>query len=276
MSSKTKTKGKGKKAKASGGSSSSSSSSSSMIGGGSEEEEEEEEEEEGEGVVQSPCSLALIAAQANLKAVLAAAAYSTSPEHAQAAVAAARANLAAVEQARAAERANELAKWQQAVFVYLRLPLNHARYYLPPLPYPDPDIPYGIVFLANRRIMKRCFQAVVRYLDPQSVMKLRMATKEINREGERAMYRVWRYLVAVNLSSPFITLPAVASNLVEDPQFEVAEAKRVLRKWRYQFSVALRKSHACAILDRIRALKLGPGVIIPTRQQLFKTARSVI
>jgi len=67
-----------------------------------------------------------------------------------------------------------------------------------------------------------------------------------------------------------------ASNLVEDPQFEVAEAKRVLRKWRYQFSVALRKSHACAILDRIRALKLGPGVIIPTRQQLFKTARSVI
>jgi len=109
----------------------------------------------------------------------------------------------------AAERANELAKWQHAVFVYLRLPENHARYYLPPLPNPDPDIPYGIVFLANRRIMKRCFQAVVRYLDPQSVMKLRMTTKEINREGDRAMYRVWRYLVAVNLSSPFITLPDV-------------------------------------------------------------------
>jgi len=95
------------------------------------------------------------------------------------------------------------------VFVYLRLPEDHARYYLPPLPNPDPEIPYGIVFLANRRIMKRCFQAVVRYLDPQSVMKLRMTTKEINREGERAMYRVWRYLVAVNYSSPFITLPAV-------------------------------------------------------------------
>jgi len=49
----------------------------------------------------------------------------------------------------------------------------------------------------------------VHYLDPQSVMKLRMVTKEINREGERAMHRVWRYLVAVNLSSPFITLPDV-------------------------------------------------------------------
>jgi len=36
-----------------------------------------------------------------------------------------------------------------------------------------------------------------------------MTTKEINREGDRAMYRVWRYLVAVNYSSPFITLPDV-------------------------------------------------------------------
>jgi len=73
----------------------------------------------------------------------------------------------------------------------------------------DPEYLYGIVLLANRRLLKRCFQATVRYLDPQSVMKLRMVTREINREGERAMYRVWRYLVAVNLSSPFVTLPNV-------------------------------------------------------------------
>ena len=84
-------------------------------------------------------------------------------------------------------------------------------YWMPPIfaPDRDPEYLYGIVFLANRRIMKRCFQAVVRYLDPQSVMKLRMTTKEINREGERAMYRVWRYLVAVNLSSRFIRLPTM-------------------------------------------------------------------
>ena len=75
----------------------------------------------------------------------------------------------------------------------------------------DPEYLYGVVLLANRRLLKRCFQAVVRYLDPQSVMKLRLATKEINREGERAMYRLWRYLVAVNYSSPFITLPNVGS-----------------------------------------------------------------
>jgi hypothetical protein len=77
--------------------------------------------------------------QATLDAVLAIAA-SSLPEHgqsfalaqagvaaAQATLAAARATLAAVEQARAAERANELALWQQGVSSYLRLPLNHAR-----------------------------------------------------------------------------------------------------------------------------------------------------
>jgi len=73
----------------------------------------------------------------------------------------------------------------------------------------DPEYLYGPVLWANRRLLKRIIQAIVRYLDPQSVMKLRMTTKEINREGERAMYRVWRYLVAVNFSSPFITLPEV-------------------------------------------------------------------
>jgi len=165
-------------------------------------------------VVESPLWLAIVAAQTNLESTLAVAALFSS-EHdqafvlSQAAVTAARATLAAVEHARAVGRTNELMVWQRAVSFYLRLPLNHPRYCLPPLPYPDPDIPYGIVFFANRRIMKRCLQAVVRYLDPQSVMKLRMTTKEINREGDRAMYRVWRYLVAVNLSSPFITLPAV-------------------------------------------------------------------
>jgi hypothetical protein len=67
-----------------------------------------------------------------------------------------------------------------------------------------------------------------------------------------------------------------ASKQVEDPQFEEAEAKRILRRWRYQFSVALRKSHAQAILDRIHALKLSPLYVMPSRQQLFKTIRTVI
>ena len=67
-----------------------------------------------------------------------------------------------------------------------------------------------------------------------------------------------------------------ASKQIQDPQFEEAEAKRVLRRWRYQFSVALRKSHACAILDRIHALKLNPGYVTPTRHYLFKTERTVI
>ena len=61
----------------------------------------------------------------------------------------------------------------------------------------DPEYLYGIVLLANRRLLKRCFQAVVRYLDPQSVMKLRMVIKEIITGSDQAMYRVWHYLVVL-------------------------------------------------------------------------------
>lgn len=66
-----------------------------------------------------------------------------------------------------------------------------------------------------------------------------------------------------------------ASKLVEDTQFEEGEAKRILSKWRFQFSVALRKSHARAILDRIRALKINPVYVTQSRQCLFKSARTV-
>ena len=66
-----------------------------------------------------------------------------------------------------------------------------------------------------------------------------------------------------------------ASKQVEDPQFEEGEAKRILSKWRFQFSVALRKSHARAILDRIRALKINPVYVTQSRQCLFKSARMV-
>ena len=143
-----------------------------------------------------------------------------SPRLANAAISAAQAMLAAaqalVEAARQVEDAKQAitttAKASEATMKRLAF-LTHfhhnTRYRVPPVfaEDRDPEYLYGVVLLANRRLLKRCFQAIVRYLDTQSVMKLRMATKEINREGERAMYRLWRYLVAVNYSSPFITLP---------------------------------------------------------------------
>jgi hypothetical protein len=42
-----------------------------------------------------------------------------------------------------------------------------------------------------------------------SVMKLRRVTKELNREGDKAMNMIWRYLCARHLSSRFIARPLV-------------------------------------------------------------------
>ena len=152
-------------------------------------------------MAEAACSSALKAARHALEMALAVEAW-FSPDHeherglvlAQVAVEAARRLLLEVEQR---ERFVEhMVKWPRL-----------ALYWVPPVPHPDPEYLYGVVLLANRRLLKRCFQAIARYLDPQSVMKLRQTTKEINREGERAMYRIWRYMVAAKLSSPFITIP---------------------------------------------------------------------
>ena len=61
-----------------------------------------------------------------------------------------------------------------------------------------------------------------------------------------------------------------AQRRVSDDNFTESEAKRILRRWKYQFSTTIRKAHARAILDRLESLRLKPHPLV-SRRELFST-----
>ena len=85
-------------------------------------------------------------------------------------------------------------------------------------------------------------------------MKLRRVTKEINREGDKAMNMIWRYLCARHLSSRFVDRPLVGG------QGQVSFTKAI---WDHFTS------------DKIEVLVMGGDDSYRVLSSTFKMMRSI-
>lgn len=63
-----------------------------------------------------------------------------------------------------------------------------------------------------------------------------------------------------------------AQHHVPDPAHHTTEAKRILRRWKFQLSTVIRKAHARVILDRLDSLKLNQPFFSCTKLQLFQAS----